>query len=147
MDSLLQIIDRALSERGCSARRASIEAVGTPNLVSNMRRGQEPSVSRLRALCEVLGLEFYIGPPRFVGRAQFDAGRLALALDVVACGFPDADALPLRDRAHLIVAVYDIIDERRSDASAARAREMIAIARRFGVVDAVGGVPDTTLSA
>ena len=30
-----------------------------------MRRGHIPSVKRLRSLCEVLGLEFYVGPPRW----------------------------------------------------------------------------------
>lgn len=138
MDDLLAIIDRALTERGLSARRASIEAVGSPNLVSNIRRGQAPSVPRLRALCDVLGLEFYVGPVRVVGRAELDVGRLALALHTVMSGFPDVDGcLPLHDRARLIAAVYDVIDERRPEPSASRAREMISIARRFGVTDAM----------
>ena len=39
-------------------------AVGTPELIRDMRRGRVPSVERFRALCEVLGLEFYVGPRR-----------------------------------------------------------------------------------
>ena len=138
MRDLLDLIDEALEERRWSARQASIEAVGSAHLISRMRRGQEPSVSRLRALCDVLGLEFYVGKPRTVGGAALDVGRLALALEAVATGFPEIERkLPLHDRAHLLAAVYAIIDERDASASAAQVREVIAIAKRFGVADAV----------
>ncbi len=61
---LLKIIDRALNEQGISARQASILATGGPELIRGIRRGSIPSVERIRALCEVLKLEFYIGPTR-----------------------------------------------------------------------------------
>ena len=134
---LIKLIDAALLERGWSARQASIEATGSAHLVARMRRGQEPGVRRLKALCEVLGLEFYIGPPRTVGRVDLDVGRLALALEAVVAGFPDIERIPMRDRAQLITAVYGNIDERDAEASAVRVRELVAIARRFGVADAV----------
>ena len=138
MRELLDLIDEVLAERRWSARQASIEAVGTPNLIMNMRRGRVPSIHRLRALCDVLGLEFYIGRPRTVRGAEFDVERLALALDAVAAGFPDADRrLSVHDRAQLLVAVYALLAGREASASAARVRELIAIARRFGVADAV----------
>ena len=138
MDELLALIDEVLAERGWSARQASIEATGAPHLISRLRRGQEPSVSRMRALCDAIGLEFYIGRPRTVGRADLDIGRLALALEAVTAGFPEIERrLPLHDRAQLVAAVYSIIDERDASASAAQVREVIAIAKRFGVADAV----------
>ena len=138
MEDLLKIIDEALAERGWSARQASIMAIGSPNLVSNMRRGQVPSVPRLRALCEVLGLEYYVGKPRRDPQGRFDVERLALALEAVAAGFPDVDArLAPPDRAQLLVAVYEAIDGPEAGPSAARVRELVAIARRFGVADAV----------
>ncbi len=59
---LLRIIDRALDEQGISARQASLLATGTPELIRNMRRGRVPSVERFCALCDVLNLEFYVGP-------------------------------------------------------------------------------------
>ncbi len=59
---LLKIIDRALNEQGISARQASLLAIGTPELIRNMRRGRVPSVERFSALCDVLNLEFYVGP-------------------------------------------------------------------------------------
>ena len=139
MRELLELIDEVLAERRWSARQASIEAVGTPNVIMNMRRGRVPSIHRLRALCDVLGLEFYIGRPRTVRGVDFDVERLALALDAVAAGFPDADRrLSLHDRAQLLVAVYSLLGESAASASAARVRELIAISRRFGVADAVG---------
>ena len=99
MRELLELIDEVLAERRWSARQASIEAVGTPNVIMNMRRGRVPSINRLRALCDVLGLEFYIGRSRTVPGAEFDVDRLALALDAVAVGFPDADRAPCLCRA------------------------------------------------
>ena len=139
MRELLELIDEVLAERRWSARQASIEAVGTPNVIMNMRRGRVPSINRLRALCDVLGLEFYIGRSRTVPGAEFDVDRLALALDAVAAGFPDADRrLSVHDRAQLLVAVYSLLAGSDAPASAARVRELIAIARRFGVADAVG---------
>ena len=138
MRELLELIDEVLAERGWSARQASIEAIGTPNLIMNMRRGRVPSIHRLRALCDVLGLEYYVGRPRTVRSAEFDVDRLALALDAVAAGFPDADLrLSVHDRAQLLVAVYSLLGHGDAPASAARVRELIAIARRFGVADAV----------
>lgn len=138
MRELLELIDEVLAERGWSARQASIEAIGTPNLIMNMRRGKIPSFERLHALCDVLGLEYYIGRPRSVPGAEFDVERLALALEALAAGFPDSDRrLSVHDRAQLLVAVYSLLGENDAAASAARVRELIAIARRFGVADAV----------
>ena len=57
-----------------------------------------PSIHRLRALCDVLGLEYYVGRPRTVRGAEFDVDRLALALDAVAAGFPDAESSAARGR-------------------------------------------------
>ena len=138
LQDLVNVVNEALERRGWSARRASIEATGAAHLVARIRRGQDPSVSRLLALCEVLGLECYVGPPRTVRGTDLDVRRLALALEAVMAGFPDSDSrLMLHDRAQLLAAVYSVIDERDAPASAARVRELVAIARRFGVADAL----------
>ena len=138
MREWLELIDEVLTERGWSARQASIEATGAPHLISRMRRGQEPSASRLRALCEVLGLEFFVGRRRSVGDVALDVARLARALEAVAAAYPDLEeSVPLHDRAQLIAAVYGVLDDRDVDASAARVRDLIEMAKRFGVADAV----------
>ena len=77
MDELPDIIDRALRARRYSARQASLEA-GSSELIRNIRRGRMPSVERLRTLCEVLELEFYIGPKRESG--AIDEARLREAV-------------------------------------------------------------------
>ena len=139
MRDLLDLIDEVLAERGWSARQASIEATGSPTLIRNMRRGRTPSVDRLRALCEVLGLEFYVGRPRSVPGAQFDLDCLVLALDALDDGFADRHRhLSLHDRAQLLVAVYALLAASDPSAAAPRVRELIAIARRFGTAVALG---------
>ena len=74
VEDILREIDAALERRGISARAASIRAQGAPEMIRDMRRGHVPSVERLRSLCEVLGLEFYVGPPRW--RRAEDGGAL-----------------------------------------------------------------------
>lgn len=64
VDDILREIDLALARLGMSARAASIRAGSSPETIRDMRRGHIPSVSRLRALCDALGLEFYVGRPR-----------------------------------------------------------------------------------
>lgn len=142
MREWIALIDEVLAERGWSARQASIEATGSPNLIMHMRRGRVPSAERLRALCAVLGIEFYVGRPREVAGAEFDVERVALALDALDAGFPDADRrLGVHDRAQLLVAVYALLAGPDPAGGAARVRALLAIARRFGVSDAVGDPP------
>ena len=64
MEDILREIDVALERLGISARAASIRANSSPETIRDMRRGHIPSVSKLRSLCETLGLEFYVGRPR-----------------------------------------------------------------------------------
>ena len=62
MRELLSQFERAVRARGWSTRQASMEAVGSPDMIADMRRGRVPSVERVQAMCETLGLEFYVGP-------------------------------------------------------------------------------------
>lgn len=138
-NDILELIDQVLAERGWSARQASIEAIGRPDLVVAMRRGRVPSAARLAALCDVLGLEHYVGRRRTVGHGEFDVDCLALALDAVDTEFSDAAReLSLHDRARLLVAVYLLLRGSDPSTGASKVRDLIAIARRFGVSDAVG---------
>ena len=62
---LIELILHRLKETGLSAAQASTRAVGNHYLIRNMqRRGGAPSFEALQSLCRVLGLEFYVGPPR-----------------------------------------------------------------------------------
>jgi len=68
MDPILDAIDEALKRKGLSDAAASRLAVGHPSLIKNLRlpRGTEKryNLPALIKLADVLGLEFYYGPPR-----------------------------------------------------------------------------------
>ena len=117
-------INRALRARGWSARQASIEAVGSHELIRDMRRGRTPSVERLQALCEVLDLEFYVGPRREAGTV--DEQRLEDAVDSTERTLETHSiALETRAKARAIVAVYELLDRERAPATAARVKRLI----------------------
>ena len=131
MDDLLSEIDRALKARGVSARQASIEAVGHGELIRDMRRGRVPSVDRIRSLCDVLRLEFYIGPER--EPASVDDRRLELALETAERGLKTSgQTLSNADKARYIASIYDLIGKERSAASVARVLHLIEITSRAG---------------
>ena len=141
MRDLLVLIDEVLAERRWSARRVSIEVCGNPHQIARMRAGQVPSAERLRALCEALGLEFYVGRRRELPSESLDVARIGLALEALEAGFPGWDRdLAVSDRAQLIVAVHRLIDDRDPTLSTGAVRDLIALARRFGVAAAAGQV-------
>ena len=124
MDDLLGTINRALRARGWSARQASIEAVGSHELIRDMRRGRLPSVERLKALCDVLDLEFYVGPRREA--RTIDEQRLEDAVDRTERTLEThAIALDTRAKAQAIVAVYELLDRESAPATAARVKRLI----------------------
>ncbi len=59
-DALLE----ALAQSGRSGREVSIDAVGHESAIRSLKRGLDLRVSTIQALCRVLDLEFYVGPPR-----------------------------------------------------------------------------------
>ncbi|MGP9791484.1 S24 family peptidase [Roseinatronobacter sp. NSM] len=71
MDPILTTIDEALKRKGLSDAAASKLAVGHPSLIKNLRmerKGEKRyNLPALQRLSEVLGLEFYFGPPRSAG--------------------------------------------------------------------------------
>ena len=131
MTDLLSEIDRALKARGVSARQASIQAVGHGELIRDIRRGRTPSWDRIRALCDVLGLEFYVGPVR--EPASVDDRRLELALETAERGLKaSGQALSTTDKARFVASIYDLIGQERSQASVARVLHLVEITSRAG---------------
>lgn len=63
-DRIRTVVDQALVDQNLSARRASIAVVGHDGLIRDIRAGRLPSVDRIEALFEYLGLEAYFGPKR-----------------------------------------------------------------------------------
>ena len=124
MEDLLELVNAALRERRWSARQASIEAVGNDQLVRNMRRGQVPSVEKFRRLCEVLGLEFYAGPPREVGTVNGE--RLKLAIETTEHTLREEGIeLDPEAKARVLAAVYELIGEERLPATVATVKQLI----------------------
>ena len=58
------IILAALHRSGRSGRDVSMSAVGHESAIRTIKRGRDVRASTLRRVCEELGLEFYVGPPR-----------------------------------------------------------------------------------
>lgn len=58
------VVEQALLDHKVSARQASMAVVGHDGLIRDIRAGRLPSVDRIEALFEFLGLEAYFGPKR-----------------------------------------------------------------------------------
>ena len=58
------IVRRELQRRGTNPFRAAVGARLPGNAIRYVLEGREPKVGRMAEVCDALGLEFYIGPPR-----------------------------------------------------------------------------------
>ena len=68
------VILAALSRSGRSGREVSLAAVGHESAIRSIKRGMDVRASTLQRVCEELGLEFYVGPPRSgAGSGGYDA--------------------------------------------------------------------------
>ena len=122
MRELLSEFERAMRARGLSASQASMQAVGSKELIREMRRGRVPSVERVKALCDVLDLEFYIGARR--RPAPVDADRLERALEAADHGLGLAGrTMDYPSKARFVSAIYDLIGE--DDAAAKNAERIL----------------------
>ena len=122
MQEMLHEVERALRARGLSASQVSLRAVGSKELIHEMRRGRVPSVERFKALCDVLGLEFYVGAPR--RPAPVDSARLVRALEAADHGLGlAARSMDSPGRARFVAAIYDLLGE--DDAAAKNAERIL----------------------
>ena len=125
MDDLIEEVNRALRARGWSAQHASRQIGGSPEFIRNLRRGYVSSLEKFRVLCEVLDLEFYVGPRREMG--MVDERRLEQAIATLERVLLESDfVLDPEDKASVVAAVYTFIGEERSPATTARVKRLIA---------------------
>lgn len=125
MEDLVATINAALRARGWSARQASLKAVGNSEFIRTLRRGSAPPVDRFRALCETLGLDFYVGPPRDF--ASIDERRLEIAIETAVRPLESADLkLDPSELARAVVAIYELLGEEGTSANAVRVNRLIA---------------------
>ena len=111
-DDLVSSI-RSACEHGNTSLRAIALRAGMPvRSVQNVIDGHVPSVTRAEEICNALGIELYIGPPR-------------AAADVIS-GVPEAPGLaPVSDRRlakmlAMLADEYEAMNPRGRDALAAR---------------------------
>lgn len=69
LEALLAQVEARRSELGLSQAQLGMRAFGRADssIVQNMRRGSEPTYSKLAAIADALGLELYFGPRRETG--------------------------------------------------------------------------------
>ena len=125
MDDLIAEVNRALRARGWSAQHASRQVGGSAEFVRNLRRGHVTSITKFRALCEVLGLEFYVGPARNAGAV--DERRLERAMVVLERALRDSGfVLAAESKAGAVAAIYEFVGAENSAATTARVKRLIA---------------------
>ena len=61
---LLKLIEDRCRDLNLAEGQLSRTVAGHGTAVTDIRRGRSPSAERLEKICEALGLEFYVGPPR-----------------------------------------------------------------------------------
>lgn len=97
-DRIRNAVEQALAARNLSARRASMDVVGHDGLIRDIRAGRIPSVDRVEALFQYLGLEAYFGPKRRPpAQVLSEPGSNVVSADEPPSGFltiPWAEALP-----------------------------------------------------
>ena len=74
-ERLLGLIEERIRQVGVTEAALSQAVAGHGTVVTDLRRGSVPSVERLEKICAVLGLEFYVGPPRPEAEALRDSLR------------------------------------------------------------------------
>ncbi|MXY69527.1 MAG: helix-turn-helix transcriptional regulator [Acidobacteriia bacterium] len=81
---IIQVIQDALHRQGSNPSRFAKENGFSVNAIRYILEGRPPSSRRLAEVCEALGLEFYVGPPRVPEGKRIDVRELANELDRLA---------------------------------------------------------------
>ena len=125
MEDLIAEVNRALRARGWSAQHASRQLGRSPEFIRNLRRGYFTSLEKFRNLCEILELEFYVGPKREPGAV--DERRLEHAIATLERVLAESDfVLDPEDKASAVAAIYAFTLDERSPATTARVRRILA---------------------
>ena len=125
MQDLVDEVNRALRARGWSARHASRQVGGSAEFIRNLRRGHVTSIAKFRALCEVLGLEFYVGPLRREGAVDERRLERAIAMLERLLTETGTDLAP-QSKASVVAAIYEFEGADHPAGTAARVKRLIA---------------------
>ena len=125
MEDLIAEVNRALRARGWSAQYASRQLGGSPEFIRNLRRGYVTSIEKFRNLCELLGLEFYVGPKREPGAV--DERRLEQTIATLERVLDETGyVLDPEDKARTVAALYALNLDERSPAATARVKTILS---------------------
>ena len=125
MEDLIAEVNRALRARGWSAQHASRQLGGSPEFIRNLRRGYFTSLEKFRNLCEILELEFYVGPKREPGAV--DERRLEHSIAILERVLAESDfVLDPEDKASAVTVIYAFSLDERSPATTSRVRRILA---------------------
>ena len=80
-----EIVAERLCETGASSITSAVEAGLNRDAIRSVLRGRKPSVERAAEICDALGLELYVGPPR-------EAPQSSDAMGISATALPDLEA-------------------------------------------------------
>ena len=81
---IINAIKDALKRQGTNPSRFAREHGFSINAVRYILEGRAPSSRRLAEVCDKLGLEFYVGPPRIPPGTRLDSEQLADELERLA---------------------------------------------------------------
>ena len=83
---IVSVIRQALADRGTTAYRASLDAGLPGNAIRYALEARATKSDRLAEICDALGLEFYVGPPRTEPQAARGSGVSPAGLDDLETG-------------------------------------------------------------
>ena len=119
MPSFAEVVKDELERRGASPIKQALDAGLNRDAIRSVLRGRVPSVDRAPEICDALGLEFYVGPPR----ALPEPLREALGLPADADAEAAIEAIERRAaeaRAAALAAEDELSLDLRADIGAGR---------------------------
>ena len=94
------LVARRLVELGESKHKAAVRAGLPPDAIRSVLDGRKPSLDRAEAICDALGLDFYLGPPGKIVPSEIaralkleDDCSIADALDAITSLFDTMSAV------------------------------------------------------
>ncbi|WP_420585823.1 S24 family peptidase [Ruegeria sp.] len=75
-EELTELFRLEIERQGTNPFRVAKDHGLPANALRHVLKGHEPKVSRAAEICEALGLEFYIGPPRGESQTEFKSDNL-----------------------------------------------------------------------
>ena len=63
-EEIADVIEAEIERRGWNSYRAAVESALPEDAFRYLKQGRNVGIGRLSQMCDALGLELYVGPPR-----------------------------------------------------------------------------------